>query len=109
MTAPEESRLLYLLLEGAQDEGRLRNLPAEPRWLELRRRYDPRKPADLHSELVALFREVERTEVLVGTWIQFRWRRAHAADFHPGPSLATRANSPRLDVNAPPSSPARPS
>lgn len=105
MTAPEESRLLYLLLEGAQNEGRLRNLPAEPRWHDLRRRYDPARPADLHAELVALFREVERTEVLVGTWIQFRWRKARAAEAHLAPSPMPKANRPRRAVIPPPASP----
>jgi hypothetical protein len=79
MSAAEEARLLYQLLESARDEGRLSAISAEQRWGDLRHRFDASHPELVHAELLAIFREVELTGVLVGTWIEFHWRKARSS------------------------------
>ena len=79
MSAAEEARLLYTLLESARDEGRLSAISADQRWLDLRQRFDASHPEMAHAELLSIFREVERTGALVGTWIQFHWSKARAS------------------------------
>lgn len=76
MTRAEEAQLLFSLLEAAEAEGRLHHLEAESKWRAFRPRYDSTHPERGHATLAALFAEVERSDVLVGTWIQFRWWKA---------------------------------
>ena len=78
MTLAEEARLLYALLVAAEDEHRLHNLPVEERWHALKKRFDDSRCEQEHGALAALFDELERTDALAGTWIQFRWSLATA-------------------------------
>jgi hypothetical protein len=76
MTRAEEAQLLFSLLEAAEAEGRLNHLDTENKWRAFKPHYDTTHPERGHATLAALFAEVERSDVLVGTWIQSRWWKA---------------------------------
>ena len=91
MNPVEEARLLYSLLSAAEEEDRMRNIALAERWRSLREQVDTTECERVHAELVALFEELERTDTLAGTWIQFRWSQAKSKNVHPRP----RAKPPR--------------
>lgn len=91
MTRAEEAQLLFSLLDAADAEGRLQQLEAEGKWRAFKPRHDPAHPERGHATLAALFAEVERSDVLVGTWIQFRWWKARLK----GPAKRSLRRTPR--------------
>lgn len=95
MNLAEEAQLIYTLLNAAEDEHRLHNLPVEEKWQALKRRCDPSHCENEHGALKALFDELERTDALAGTWIQFRWRLATAGEPRGGSSRRPRRHNTR--------------
>jgi hypothetical protein len=73
MTHAEQARLLYALLDAAEDENRLVDPGVAERWLALKARFENAHSERHYSALEALFDELDRSGALVGTWIQARW------------------------------------
>ena len=73
MTRSEQARLLYALLDAAEDENRLLDPPLAERWLAVKARFDNARSEQHYEALETVFDELDRTGVLVGTWIQARW------------------------------------
>lgn len=101
MTRADEAQLLFSLLAAAEAEGRLHHLEAESEWRAFKARYDASHPERGHATLSALFAEVERADVLVGTWILFRWRKARMRN----PTKRTPRRTSRSEGKGKPSSP----
>lgn len=78
MSRAEEARLLYALLDAADEEQRIVDSSSLEKWLALKLRYNRAKAARTHAALLALFADLERRELFTGTWIEFRWRKAKA-------------------------------
>lgn len=76
MSKAEEARLLFTLLSAAEEEDRLRPSMLAEKWRDLRGHLDAAHVEKAHAALIALFDELERTDMLAGTWIQFRWSAA---------------------------------
>lgn len=75
MNWTKEAHLLYALLEGAEEEGRLADPALKAKWLRLKAAIDETRIRE-HADLSALYAELERTDALAGTWIQFQWLKA---------------------------------
>jgi hypothetical protein len=68
-----EVRVLFALLDAADEEGRLRDSPAQARWREARRNLSGiafEKEGPILWELLADF---EAARLLDGSWIRERW------------------------------------
>lgn len=83
--SPEQSNLLFALLDAARDEGFLCGTPLEKRWLDARPHY---AATSLEAQLFwSLLDAADRAGCLDGAgWIRHRWRtfKAHldgASDF----------------------------
>ena len=88
MSRAEEARLLYRLLDAAEEEQRLLDSAALAKWLALKHRFDRARAERTHAALVDLFEDLERMQIFTGTWIEFRWlkaksQRAHEAALRP--------------------------
>jgi hypothetical protein len=80
MNFAQEAQLIYTLLDAAEDEHRFHNLPLGEKWQALKRRCDNFHCKNEHGALKAFFEELDRTDALAGTWIQFRWSLATARE-----------------------------
>lgn len=78
MSRSAQARLLYTLLDAAEDEGRLRGSDVIARWRAIKARFDDTRPEEEHAALEALIDELDREGALTGTWIQARWFAAKA-------------------------------
>ena len=67
-----EAKLLYTLLDAAHDDGRLRGLPLEPRWLAIRSQAVS-FPAVDRASLYLLVEELHAAGIFHNTWMQERW------------------------------------
>lgn len=76
MSRSEEARLLYALLHAAEDEQRIQGVAAIEHWHAIKRRFQQTRAERTHSALIALFEELERSDIFTGTWIEFRWQKA---------------------------------
>ena len=76
MSRSDEARLLYDLLDAAEEEDRLLGSAALEQWLALKRRFTRARPDRAHAALRTLFEDLERAELFTGTWIEFRWQKA---------------------------------
>jgi len=72
-TIAEESKLLYSLLDAAEEAGLLNRPDIAARWQELKRRVD-RSGYEIETELCfKLLSEIDQSGALAGTWIRLRW------------------------------------
>ena len=72
-TIAEESKLLYSLLDAAEEAGLLNRPDIAARWQELKRRVD-RSGYENEMELCfKLLSEIDQSGALAGTWIRLRW------------------------------------
>lgn len=78
MNRPAQARLLYTLLDAAEDEGRLRDSAIVKRWHAVKARFNDAHCEQEHTTLEALIDELDRAGALTGTWIQARWTAAKA-------------------------------
>jgi hypothetical protein len=78
MNRSAQARLLYTLLDAAEDEGRLRDERIVERWHAVKARFDDSRCELEHAALEALIDELDRAGSLTGTWIQARWFAAKA-------------------------------
>ena len=68
-----EKKLLFALLDAADDAGRLRGSPARTRWTEAKKRVVASGYQD-SDPLWELLDELDRAGALEGSWMQKRWR-----------------------------------
>ena len=78
MSRSAQARLLYTLLDAAEDEGRLRDSDVIARWRAVKARFDDTRSEQEHAALESLIDELDRDGALTGTWIQARWFAAKA-------------------------------
>ena len=78
MSRAAQARLLYTLLDAAEDEGRLRSSDIIARWRAIKSHFDDTRSEREHAALEALIDELDREGALTGTWIQARWFAAKA-------------------------------
>jgi len=90
MNHSEQARLLYTLLDAAEDEGRLPDPSVAEKWRTLKQRFDNSHCEQEVAALHALLDEIDRTGALVGTWIQGRWHTLRARSVDPGSQTARR-------------------
>jgi len=91
MSRTSQARLLYTLLDAAEDEGRLRDAVVTERWHTVKRRFDDARCEQEHATLEALIDELDRTGALTDTWIQARWfaAKARGETSHPFPPTSS--------------------
>jgi len=78
MNRSQQARLLYTLLDAAEDEGRLLDPIVAERWQAAKARFTDAHSDREHATLEALIDEIDRSGALTGTWIQARWLAAKA-------------------------------
>ena len=76
MSRSDEARLIYSLLDAAEEEQRLPDAVAAGKWLALKLSVSRARAARAHTALLALFEDLERADIFIGTWIEFRWLKA---------------------------------
>ncbi|WP_438483347.1 hypothetical protein [Oleiharenicola lentus] len=69
-----EAKLLYSLLDAADDDGRLDNSPFSAVWQRLKKETVKFRPAD-RAELFQLLTEIEKKGLLENTWMEEHWLR----------------------------------
>lgn len=78
MNRVAQARLLYTLLDAAEDEGRLSDPNVFDHWRAVKARYSDADCEREHATLEALIDQLDRAGALTGTWIQARWAAAKA-------------------------------
>ena len=78
MNRMEQARLLYTLLDAADDEQRLHDPVLAEKWRALKASFDNAHCEQYYDALEALLDELDRQGALTGTWIHARWLAAKA-------------------------------
>ncbi len=73
MNRSDQARLLYTLLDAAEDENRLVDSSMAERWRSIKSQFDNAHCEKHMVALKELFDELDSKGALVGTWIQARW------------------------------------